>query len=227
MSLTDVILLGAGRGTAELLSLIRDACRTDPGAGWHVVGILDDAPGLHGNAVDGTTVLGSLADVSRFPRAAFLCGIANSRDPSVRLRIARRVDLPDDRWATFVHPTAFVADNAVVAPGTIVYPHCAISAGARIGPHCAMYYGATIHHDSHVGEGCCLCASVLLAGHVSVGPGCYLGMGAKIRQRVCLGLGVIVGMGAVVTQDVPDGQTVVGVPARPMDRPNASEKARP
>jgi serine acetyltransferase len=35
-----------------------------------------------------------------------------------------------------------------------------------------------------------------------------------VRDHIALGAGVMVAMGAVVTADVPDGATVVGVPAR-------------
>ena len=45
-----------------------------------------------------------------------------------------------------------------------------------------------------------------------------VGTGAVILPGVTIGVGAIVGAGAVVTRDVPDGSTVVGNPARPIDR---------
>jgi acetyltransferase-like isoleucine patch superfamily enzyme len=49
-----------------------------------------------------------------------------------------------------------------------------------------------------------------------VGDGCYLGIGSVIRDHVRIGDHAIVGMGAVVVADVASGQTVLGVPARPV-----------
>jgi acetyltransferase-like isoleucine patch superfamily enzyme len=45
-----------------------------------------------------------------------------------------------------------------------------------------------------------------------------VGTGAVILPGVTIGVGAIVGAGAVVTRDVPDGATVVGNPARPINR---------
>ncbi|MGH7537098.1 MAG: acyltransferase [Gemmatimonadales bacterium] len=45
-----------------------------------------------------------------------------------------------------------------------------------------------------------------------------VGTGAVILPGVTIGAGAIVGAGAVVTKDVPDGETVVGNPARPIER---------
>ena len=44
--------------------------------------------------------------------------------------------------------------------------------------------------------------------------GASIGSGATILCGVTIGVGAMVGAGAVVTADVPDGATVMGVPAR-------------
>lgn len=215
----QLILLGAGRGTSELLSLVAHA-KTVCGAElpWEVVGIIDDDPALAGTTVEGRPVLGVLQDAKRFPEACFLSCIANVRYPSIRLDIEERLGLPAHQWTRFVHPQATVVSNASIGRGTIVYPNVSVSAYARIGAQCVAYFGSVIHHDTIIGDGCCLCASVSIGGNVSVGNGCYLGIGSTIRDHVDIADGAVIGMGAVVVSDVRPGQTVVGVPAGPTDR---------
>ncbi len=49
----------------------------------------------------------------------------------------------------------------------------------------------------------------------TIGPRATIGSGAKVLGEVSVGEGAKVGANAVVLEDVPDGVTVVGVPARP------------
>jgi len=211
----SVIILGAGGGSRELLALMRDACAAR-GEPFPVAGILDDNPVLQGSSVDGAAVLGPLELAHTFAEASFLCGMANARNRGLRLAVAGRLALPERRWGRFLHPRAWVADNAVVGEGVILYPGSIVSSAAAVGAHSVVYYNAVIHHDSRVGPGCSLCAGVCVAGGVTVGRGSYLGAGCVIRDGVRIGEGALIGMGAVVVNDVSAGETVVGVPARPI-----------
>ncbi len=54
--------------------------------------------------------------------------------------------------------------------------------------------------------------------HPTVGRNVILGAGAKILGDIVVGDGARVGANAVVVSDVQPGQTVVGIPARPVER---------
>jgi acetyltransferase-like isoleucine patch superfamily enzyme len=60
-------------------------------------------------------------------------------------------------------------------------------------------------------------------GNVHIEDEVYVGTGAVMKQGVpgtplVIGRGAVIGMGAVVTKSIPPGVTVVGNPARPMNR---------
>ena len=52
-------------------------------------------------------------------------------------------------------------------------------------------------------------------GECRVGDGAFFGTGAIVTPGLRVGADAKVGAGAVVLEDVPEGATVVGVPARP------------
>ncbi len=107
-----------------------------------------------------------------------------------------------------VSPTARIGDGCALLPGAIV------TAQARLGDGVILNTGASVDHDGEVGPFAHVGPGAVLAGAVSVGARAFIGMGARILPGRRVGDLAVVGAGAVVIADVPDGATVVGVPAR-------------
>jgi serine acetyltransferase len=74
--------------------------------------------------------------------------------------------------------------------------------------------GAIVEHECEVGEAVHVAPGACLAGRVRVGACAFVGVGAQVIQCLSVGEGATIGAGAVVIGDVPEGATVVGVPAR-------------
>jgi len=87
-----------------------------------------------------------------------------------------------------------------------------------IGPDCKIDNLVHVAHNVQMGRGCKVIALAIIGGSVRLGDGAWIAPAAAIRDWRAVGANGVVGLGAVVTKDVPDGETVVGNPARPIAR---------
>jgi sugar O-acyltransferase (sialic acid O-acetyltransferase NeuD family) len=115
---------------------------------------------------------------------------------------------------TAVSDAAHVSPTAAIRPGTLVMPAAVVNALARIGTGVIINSGAIVEHECVIGDFAHIAPGAVLAGNVHVGEGTLVGVGARVIPGIRIGAWATVGAGAVVIEDVPDGATVVGVPAR-------------
>ncbi len=111
--------------------------------------------------------------------------------------------------------TSTVAPSARVGKGAVVLEHAHVGPGSVLGGAVIINTAAVVEHDCQVGEGAHIAPGAVVLGGARVGAGALVGSGARILPGVAVGVDAVVGAGAVVREDVPDGQTVVGVPAVP------------
>jgi sugar O-acyltransferase (sialic acid O-acetyltransferase NeuD family) len=208
----DLVLVGAGgfgRETAQAVHAL-NAC----GAGWRLLGYLDDDPARHGTVIEGTRILGGRDELARLPGALIVVCTGRPGDYVSRLRIVGELGLPPERYATIVHPSAAVSGSSSIGPGSVLLAHVAATAAVRVGAHVAIMPHVTLTHDDVIGDFATIASGARLGGGVRVARSAYLGAGALIGEHRSVGEFALVGMGAVVTRDVPDREVWAGVPAR-------------
>jgi sugar O-acyltransferase (sialic acid O-acetyltransferase NeuD family) len=215
---TPLLIVGAGGFAREAAQAVRDVLAADRAAGrperWQLLGHLDDNPALHGRQVDGVPVLGGCGLARELPHAQVVVCVGSPADYAVRARLVRRLDLPEHRYATVVHPTAAVSGSSSVGPGSVLLAHCVLTAAVRVGAHVAVMPQVVLTHDDDVADFVTLAAGVRLGGGTRLARGAYIGSGALIRQYTTVGAWSLVGMGSAVLGDVPPGEVWVGSPAR-------------
>jgi sugar O-acyltransferase (sialic acid O-acetyltransferase NeuD family) len=209
MTPRPLLLVGGGGLAREVLATVR--LLPDE---WRTIGALDDDPSKHGADLDGVPVLGGSELIGELTDAAVIACVANAHRPAGRLGIVRRLNLPDDRWATVVHPTASVPQGSSLGPGTLLLAGVVITTPLRIGAHVVAMPNVLITHDDKIGDGVTFAGRASLGGGVTVEECAYIGQGASVRERICIGACAVVGMGSVVLQDVPAGEVWAGVPAK-------------
>lgn len=208
----DLVLVGSGPMAREVLGLVEAVNALTPT--WRVLGLLDDDPAKHGSLVGGVPVLGGRDAVADHPTVALAVCTGRPGDPGSRRRIPAALDLPDDRWATLVHPSCVLGPRVEVGHGTVLLAGVVATADVTLGAHCVVMPGTVLTHDDVLGEGVIVASGVRVSGTVSVGDSAYLGAGCLLREGITVGREAVVGMGAVVLTDVPAGETWVGSPAR-------------
>lgn len=117
-----------------------------------------------------------------------------------------------------------VMDDVVIGEGAILSPFVTLTSNIRIGRHFHANLYSYVEHDCVVGDFVTFAPGVRCNGNVVIEDYVYVGSGAVIKQGrpgepIVIGRGAVVGMGAVVTRSVRPGDTVVGIPARPVSNP--------
>ncbi len=136
----------------------------------------------------------------------------------------RRLVLHDELAArgaalvSVVHPQAVVSSYAVLEPGTFIAPGAVVCIGTVIRRGAIVNTGATVDHDCTIGPGAHIAPGVAMSGGVIVGDCSWVGVGAAVKELVEIGTDCMVGAGSVVIRSVNSGITVVGNPARPLNK---------
>ena len=215
MARQPLIILGTGGSAYDVLDIVEAINAERPA--WEVAGFLDDARPAGGEHL-GYPVLGNLSEAARFAGHWFVNVIGSDTSYSKRPQIVATTGLGPERFATLVHPGASVSSRARLGRGAYVNYGASVGGSVSVGDHVALGPGAIVGHDSTLDDFALVAPGAVISGFCRIGRACYVGTGARIRQRVVVGEGALVGMGAVVLRDVAPGHTVVGNPARVLER---------
>ena len=180
---------------------------------------IDD--GQAGSTLNGYPVLSYADFVSHSAQhKAVTIAIANSR---VREKLVIRLDQDGIQHLAVQAVNTVVLDQVEIGEGSLLCPFSCLTSNIKIGKffHANIY--SYVAHDCIIGDYVTFAPGVKCNGNIHIEDHAYIGTGAVIKQGtpdkpLVIGKGAIVGMGAVVTKSVPAGVTVVGNPAKTLEK---------
>jgi sugar O-acyltransferase (sialic acid O-acetyltransferase NeuD family) len=153
-------------------------------------------------------------------KKSVLIAIANSK---VREKLANILEQDQISLWSVQADNVVLMDQIELAAGAALSPFVSITSNIKIGKcfHANLY--SYVEHDCVIGDYVTFAPGVKCNGNIHIEDHAYIGTGAVIKQGtpdkpLIIGKGAVVGMGAVVTKSVPPGVTVVGNPARILEK---------
>jgi sugar O-acyltransferase (sialic acid O-acetyltransferase NeuD family) len=135
-----------------------------------------------------------------------------------RLRMIHALSGTGIPLCSVIHPKAVISRYTTVKAGCVIFAGAVINVHAQLGIGVIINTGATVDHDCYLDDGVHVSPGAHLAGNVRIGKRSWIGIGAVVKQGVIIGDDCIIGAGSVVIRNVASGTTVVGVPARVIDK---------
>ena len=213
MSKKVLIIGGEGNG-GVIASCIEDNRIRFNDLEWEVAGFINDFE--KGKTINDYPVLGGTDDIDKFLNDDYYFMYAihmigrNVKNEEVFLKM----NIPDDRFATIIHKTAFVANNAILEPGVFVMSNCYVGSKAYIGKCCLLMSNASIGHNTIVKPLCHFSSGSLTSSYVTVGKASDVTLGARVLEKIKIGDYAVAGAHSLVMHDIPNYEIHIGTPAK-------------
>ena len=180
---------------------------------------IDDAQA--GTTLNNYSVL-SYTDFIKQPMSNKLVTIAIANS-SVREKLVIQLNQDNIQHLSIQALNTVVLDEVEIGEGGLLCPFSCLTSNIKIGKffHANIY--SYVAHDCVIGDYVTFAPGVKCNGNIHIEDHAYIGTGAIIKQGtpdkpLVIGKGAVIGMGAVVTKSIPAGVTVVGNPARILEK---------
>jgi sugar O-acyltransferase (sialic acid O-acetyltransferase NeuD family) len=154
-----------------------------------------------------------------YPPDKFRMLIALSFKQQNQLRYQRYLQAKQKGFqlASYVASTASVW-NADIGENCIILDQVVMQPYVTVGANTIISSNAFIGHHSTIGNNCFISAHATIAGGVTIGEFSLIGMNSSVREGIQIGKSCTVGSSSAVIRNIDDGQTVVGIPAKQLER---------
>lgn len=209
-----IIIIGGEGNGGIIASCIEDNRIKFNDLEWQVAGFLNDFE--KGRRINGYPVLGGTDETSKFINDDYYFMYAihmigrNVKSEEIFLRM----NIPLERYATIVHKSAFVANDAKLEPGVFIMANCYVGPKTSLGYCTLMMANSLIGHHTTVGPLCHFSLGSITGSYINIGKVSDVAMGARVLERRKIGNYAVAGANSLVTKDIPDYEIHIGSPAK-------------
>lgn len=205
-----IIILGA-TGNGLFIADMINQCNKDGSTDDICLGFVNDIYETY----EGFPVLGKFCDFKKLiaQNYFFITAISVDSRPG-RRDFYKSLEIPQERFYSFIHPSSFVSSNVKIGPGVIIGPNVSINA------HTKIHEGARIMPGASIGANCCIeqysfvSVNSCIADGCIVKAGCHIGLNATVSEDITIGDSSLLGMGSFLNQSVNSNEVWVGNPAK-------------
>jgi sugar O-acyltransferase (sialic acid O-acetyltransferase NeuD family) len=209
----NLVIVGAGGHGREISSTA--LLQLDGSNSLQLLGVVDDR--LQPDSEELLDGLGVrfLGDRSwlRFNDDLYTLGIGS---PGIRKAMDQELSAWGRTPWSIIHPAASLGSSNRISGGVVIAQGAVVTTNVYLGRHVHLNVNSSVSHDSTIGSYATISPGAVICGSCIVEEEVYIGANACVLQGITIGRGAIVGAGACVVSDVAPGQTVIGVPARPV-----------
>lgn len=203
-----IIMIGGGGHSQVVLDILLRRSE------YNVVGILDPKIKPGETTLD-IPILGNDSYLNTISPEEYnlALGIGMLRDFTQRYQIYLQYKQRGFQFPNIIHPHSQIGSHVTLSDGIQIMGGVVINPSAHIGANTILNTSSVIEHDCIIEDGTHIAPGAVLGGQVHIGKNCLIGLGSRVLPGIKIGNQVTIGAGAVVTKDIPNGQTVYGVPA--------------
>lgn len=216
----DKIIILGGKGTAVVIAeqIYSTQMATN---GVELLGFAFDDKAFYPE-INGFPILGGTKEIyglyEKYDDVKFIYALY--RPDLIKERVALRdsYGIPLDRWANFIHHSAFVAKSVQMGHGNVILANSVVNANVVMGNFNTIQSSVLIGHDNKIGNSNFFTGHCAIGSNNQIGDGCFFGLNTSLNNYISVGDYAFCGMASNVIKSVEAEAMVYGNPAKQVER---------
>ena len=209
----ELIVFGPVKDTVQVVDEINNSEKEKM---WNIIGIVDENISIKGTKWHDIPYVGSWEWLEEYHGERNVhCCIGKTNE---RKRICEKLFVMGYTFPNLINPRAVISKYAQIGEGNLICADVQIHPDSLIGNNNFINVGVHVGHDVIIGNYCNINTHVKLVDKCEIKDLAYLGAGSTIIKESKVGMNSTIGAMSLVNNDIPDEETWVGIPAKPISK---------